>query len=142
MARLYHSWTGRIDRDLLASWKYSGISEWSTAVKWYGLDLLMERHPSAIRVLKDCGSCVLEDQDPQLVRTSLRLTSHRQPYWRHVIGDLVRMYLLLEYCRTYIVLSKLLSPAFWVIWPWKNALSSKSLTLYAKFCHSGEAQKH
>lgn len=50
--------------------------------------------------------------DPPLMRTSLRLTSHRQPHRRHIIQDLERFYLLLEYFRTYVFLSRLLSPAF------------------------------
>jgi hypothetical protein len=76
------------------------------------------------------------------MRTSLRLTSRRQRYQRHIIQDLIRLKLILEYYRKHDILSELLIPAFWVECPRKNALYTRSFTLYAKFCHSGEARKH
>ena len=76
------------------------------------------------------------------MRTSLRLTSRRQPYQRHIIQYLVRLKPLLEYYRRRSIPSELMVSAYWVECPRKNAPSTRSFTLYAKFCHSGEARKH
>lgn len=85
-------------------------------------------------VFMDHGSCVFADWDPQLMRTSLRLTSHRptilDAYATRL--DTLVLKVLLEYCRKYGIHSELLSLAIRKYALEKQTPPFKPLTLVRK----------